>query len=144
MKLKNDLNKFLSNLAVMTFKLHNLHWNVGGSNFVQIHEYTEKLYDDAFEKFDEVAEILKMKGEMPLVKLSDYLKTATLKEIDASSFTVSQVLGILQEDISLMVKDAEKIRKEAAEADDYQVSTVFEDYLKGYAKTLWFLRAMKQ
>ncbi len=140
--MKDNLNKFLSNLAVMTFKLHNLHWNVVGMNFVQLHEYTESLYDQTFKQFDEVAEMLKMRGESPLVKLDDYKKGATIKEIEAKAFTAAEVVGILKSDISEMAALADEIRKDAAGADDFKVSTVFEDYLKSYAKTLWFLDAM--
>ena len=53
----NKLNVYLSNLALWNVKLHNLHWNVTGRTFVQIHEFTEKLYDEVFEQFDAVAEI---------------------------------------------------------------------------------------
>ena len=34
---------YLANLAVWNAKLHNLHWNVVGRAFVQVHEYTEGL-----------------------------------------------------------------------------------------------------
>ena len=37
------INKYLSNLAVEYFKLHNLHWNVVGINFKSTHEYLEVL-----------------------------------------------------------------------------------------------------
>ena len=77
----NKLNVYLSNLALWNVKLHNLHWNITGRTFVQIHEFTEKLYDEVFEQFDAVAEIQKMQNNMPLVKMSDYLQQATLSEI---------------------------------------------------------------
>ena len=65
MKNKENLNRYLSNLAVLVTKTHNLHWNVVGARFKAIHEYTESLYDYYFEKFDDVAETFKMKGEYP-------------------------------------------------------------------------------
>lgn len=139
----NSLNVFLSNLAVLTYKLHNLHWNVTGPSFVQVHEFTEKLYDTSFEQYDEVAEILKMQGEMPLVKMSDYLAHATIKEIDAKSFKESEVIKIVDEDIKEMNRLALEIREEADKAGNFHVVSVFEDYLKAYAKNLWFLKAMQ-
>ena len=39
---------YLANLAVWNAKLHNLHWNVVGPAFVQVHEFTESLYDEVF------------------------------------------------------------------------------------------------
>ena len=50
---------YLANLAVLNAKLHNLHWNVVGRAFIQVHEYTEGLYDELFEQFDAVAEAMK-------------------------------------------------------------------------------------
>ena len=55
MKLVKEFNQYLANLAVVTFKLHNVHWNTVGTQFVQVHKYTEELYDETFEFFDAVA-----------------------------------------------------------------------------------------
>ena len=33
------LNTYLANLAVINIKIHNLHWNVVGSQFVAVHEF---------------------------------------------------------------------------------------------------------
>lgn len=139
----NNLNVFLSNLAVLTYKLHNLHWNVTGPSFVQVHEFTEKLYDTCFEQYDEVAEILKMQGEMPLVKMSDYLSHATIKEIDAKIFKEAEVLKIVDEDMKEMNRLALEIREQADKAGNFHIVSIFEDYLKAYAKNLWFLKAMQ-
>ena len=45
MNLKKEFDLYLSNLAVMTFKLHNLHWNVTGLAFKSIHEFTEMMWN---------------------------------------------------------------------------------------------------
>lgn len=37
----DKLNIFLSNLAVINVKIHNLHWNVVGPNFFVVHKMTE-------------------------------------------------------------------------------------------------------
>lgn len=140
----DSLNTFLSNLAVLTYKLHNLHWNVTGPSFVQIHEFTEKLYDTCFEQYDEVAEILKMQNEMPLVKMTDYLAHATIKEINAQDFTEAEVVKIVDADIKEMSRLAREIREIADKEGDFHVVSVFEDYLKAYAKNLWFLKAMQK
>ncbi len=138
----NKLNVYLSNLAVWNVKLHNLHWNVTGQNFTQIHEFTEKLYEESFEQFDAVAEVQKMRDEFPLVKIADYLKNSTIKELDAKDFTITEVLKSTEADMKTMAALAKKIRDEASEKDDFQIANMFEDYLDSYAKNLWFLRSM--
>lgn len=138
----NKLNVYLSNLAVLNAKLHNLHWNVTGRTFVQVHEFTEKMYDSVFEQYDAVAELIKMHNETPMVKISDYLKNATIKEIDAKDFTADEVLNILKADINEMAALAKEIRDDASAKDNFQVANQFEDYLASYSKNQWFLKAM--
>lgn len=141
MKHYEKLNEYLSNLAVLNANLHNLHWNVVGNQFVQIHEYTEKLYDDVFEKFDAVAEILKMKGEKPLTKLSEYLENASIKELDGDRFSCREVLEIIEGYLDDMRKLATEIRNEADEEGDFEVVMEFEEHVAGYSKELWFVRS---
>ena len=43
------LNSYIASLLVWNVKLHNIHWNVTGHLFKPVHEYTEALYDRAFD-----------------------------------------------------------------------------------------------
>ncbi|HOA56279.1 MAG: Dps family protein [Anaerovoracaceae bacterium] len=142
MKNYDKLNVYLSNLAVLNANLHNLHWNVVGKQFVQVHEFTEALYDDFFEKYDAVAEMLKMKGKKPLVKLSEYLNTASIKELDGDRFTVEETLKIVKDYLVEMKKLATEIRNEADEDGDFEVVAEFEGHVAGYSKNIWFIEAM--
>ena len=126
MKNKENLDRYLSNLAVLVTKTHNLHWNVVGARFKAIHEYTESLYD------------------YPLAKLSDYLKHATVKEIEPKDFTIPEVVASIKEDMELMLADARKIREVAAAEDDFTISNLMEDHVAYYVKQLWFLEAMSK
>lgn len=143
-EMTNALNLYLANLAVWNVKLHNLHWNVVGPMFKPVHEYTESLYDEAFEAFDAVAEVLKMRGEMPLCSMKDYLAVATVKEVEARAYSCCEVVGMVREDMELMLNLAKEIRKAAADADDFQVQAMFEDFMEGFVKQLWFIDAMQQ
>ena len=142
MAIYEKMNEYLSNLAVLNVKLHNLHWNVVGLQFVQVHEFTESIYDDFFEKFDAVAELLKMKSEKPLVRMVDYLEKASIKEIDKDKFSTAEVLDILKEDLGKMRELATQIRNLADEAGDFVTVAEFEGHVEGYNKNLWFIEAM--
>jgi len=138
----NKLNQYLSNLAVLNANLHNIHWNVEGLQFVQIHEYTEELYDGFFEKFDAVAELLKMKGERPLVTLTDYVANATIKELDKDKFTVKESLELVLDYLNEMKRLATEIRNEADEDGDFEVVMEFEEHVADYSKQIWFVKSM--
>lgn len=136
------MNEYLSNLAVLNANLHNLHWNVEGLQFVQLHEFTEKLYSEFFEKYDSVAEILKMQGYKPLVKLSDYLKTASIKELDKDVFTTKEVLQTVLDYLNTMKTMALEIRELADKEDDFVTVNEFEDHITEFNKHIWFVKSM--
>lgn len=142
MKNYKNLQTYLSNLAVLNAKLHNLHWNVEGKQFMQVHEFTEKLYEDAFEKMDEIAEVLKMKEIIPLVKMNDYVKNATIKELPGKSFNCEEALKIVTGDLKEMKDLTTTIREEADSDDDFEVVAIVEEHVAFYSQKLWFLRAM--
>lgn len=133
---------YLANLAVWNAKLHNLHWNVVGGAFVQVHEYTEKLYDEVFEQYDAVAEAAKMRDKFPPVRLTEFLELATIEELDARAFPVKEVVAIVLEDMLKMQALAKVIRDGADEQGDDLLVAQFDGYLEFYAKQVWFLKAM--
>ncbi|EEI85219.1 ferritin-like protein [Anaerococcus lactolyticus ATCC 51172] len=136
------LNTYLANLAVLNIKIHNLHWNIVGSQFVSVHEYLESEYDKAGERLDEVAELIRMSGEFPVANLKEYLEISTIKEIETSKeVSIKEALEIVLSDIKLQKELALEIRKEANEADNFPVANVMEDHIEDYNKQIWFVES---
>lgn len=140
--LERDFNNYIANLGVMIFKLHNIHWNVEGPQFVAVHEFTESLYDEIFEYYDAVAEHLKIYSVSPDVKMSDYLKNASIKEIDAKKFEIKESLGIVKEDLEELRKQATGLRNACDNEGWFSGVTMFEDQVNYYNKQIWFIRAI--
>lgn len=136
------LQKYLSNLSVLNVKFHNIHWNVVGKKFMEIHNFTEEVYDGLFEDFDEVAELLKMKNVMPLSTMAEYLENATIEEVKARDFSQKESLEMAKADLELMKDLATEIRNTADEEGDFETVALFEDYVANYSKNIWFLSAM--
>ncbi|WP_311526113.1 DNA starvation/stationary phase protection protein [uncultured Parvimonas sp.] len=143
MKDFKSLNVYLSNIAVMTTKLHNLHWNVEGRNFYQTHTFTEGLYDTFFEWYDEVAESIKMRGGFPCASLKEYIEIATIKELESKKVTVDEVNEIVMNDLVALKEEATKIREEADEAGDFIIVGMLEGHIGELQKNIWFFRASK-
>ena len=138
------LNQYVADLYVLNVKLHQLHWNVVGLQFVMIHEYTEELYDDLFKKFDEAAEALKIQGEVPLGKVSDYIKISKIEELDTANYSVDFVIKEIKKDLAYLKELLSKIRRAASEEDDFEVANMAEDHISDFSKQLWFISAMTQ
>ena len=141
-ELVGKVNGYLANVGVSYIKLHNLHWNVIGPEFKAVHEYIETLYDAFADVLDEVAELLKMNGEFPLASLKEYLEAASIKELDSKDYGVKESLSIVLADMEEMKAQAEDIRKDADEEDDYALVGMMEDHLGDYNKTIWFIKSM--
>ena len=136
------LNTYLANLAVINIKIHNLHWNIVGSQFVSVHEYLESEYDKAGERLDEVAELIRMSGEFPVANLKEYLEISTIKEIESSKeISIKEALEIVLSDIKLQKELDLEIRKEADEADNFPVANVMENHIEDYNKQIWFVES---
>ena len=120
-----SINKYLANLAVEYFKLHNLHWNVVGINFKSTHEYLEVLYNGISETLDEVAEVLKMKGECPLVSINEYLNNSSIKELKCKDVKSDEVFKIVSKG-----KNITKFQIEEPSLNEIFVSKVGESYEK--------------
>ena len=142
MKKVQLMNTYVSNLAILNIKLHNLHWNITGIQFMPIHKFTEELYEDFFVKYDVVAEQLKMLGDNPLATTKDYLENTTVTEVPAKDFNTDEVLEILAADLNLMKDLATEIRNIADEEGDFTTVMIFEDHVAGYSKNLWFINSM--
>ena len=142
MKHLDLLQKYLANSAVLNIKMHNVHWNVVGLQFLKIHNFTEEIYDKLFDDLDEVAELLKMKNIMPLSTMAEYLEKTTIKEIKAKDFNIKESLEILQNDLGIMRSLAVDIRNLADEEGDFETVAMFEGYVAYYSKNLWFVNSM--
>ena len=140
--LNNALNTYIANIGVGYIKLHNLHWNVVGSQFKAVHEYLESLYDAFADVLDETAELLKIAGAQPVASLKGYLEIATIKELGDEAVDQKKALEITLADLELLRDQALAIRKAADAHDCFGVANLMEDHITNYAKQIWFLRSM--
>lgn len=137
-------NNYLANIGVMYIKLHNLHWNVVGPSFKQVHEYLETLYDYFATILDEVAEFIKMDESYPLASLSEFNECATIPDIDSVDYRVEEALAILLDDIKTLKAQASVVRTFTDKVDKFQLGNMIEDQICEYDKMIWFITSMKK
>ena len=141
-ELANSVNVYIANIGLGYIKLHNLHWNVVGSQFKAVHEYLESLYDSFADVLDEGAEILKMCGEQPVASLKEYLALATISELPDGVVDQKKALQTTLADLETLRDQAASIRALADKDDVFGVTNLMEDHIQNYAKQIWFLRSM--
>ncbi|MGL4953147.1 MAG: Dps family protein, partial [Culicoidibacterales bacterium] len=139
--LTTEMNNFLANLNVMYVKLHNLHWNVTGMGFFEIHVKLEELYTDITLDLDEVAERILTIGHKPLASLKEYLQIATISEIASQSIKAPTAVQVAIADYIILLEQAQTILALAEATNDLGTQDLMGGLISKYEKTIWMLQA---
>ena len=134
-----ELNQFLSDLAVFYRKLQNYHWNIEGKDFFVIHEKLEEYYDEVNDSIDEVAEYILSKNGEPLGTMKDYINTTKISEAENKKVKSDYILKELIKDYSYLLDSANNIKKSADDILDNATSTFMDEFISDYTKKLWML-----
>lgn len=139
-----NLNKFLSDLAVLYRKLQNYHWNVVGKQFFVTHEKLEEYYNDINKDIDEIGEHILILGGQPLGTMKDYLEKTTLAEAKNEKIMTCEIYINIKADYQVLYNTAHKIKEQADNEKNYATSSLMDNYLQKYGKILWMLSAQKE
>lgn len=61
--LSDALKQFLATTFAYYLKAHMFHWNVEGPDFGQLHKFLSRVYEDAFDSIDQIAEYIRTEEE---------------------------------------------------------------------------------
>jgi len=140
-KLIDLLNKQVANFGVLYTKFHNFHWFVYGKHFVSYHEFFEKLYDEAAENLDAVAERVLMLGGKPLASLKEFLENTSIVEA-TKQFTVDEMLKETLSDFQKINSEIQETIKVGQELGDEVTVDLLIGIAKDLQKHIWFIESM--
>ena len=75
-----SLNRTLASYQIFFHKLQSFHWNVLGNDFYDVHDVTEEMYKRGLSNIDELAERIRIFGQIPEVRLTKYLEQSIISE----------------------------------------------------------------
>ncbi len=130
------LNELLADYHIFYMNVRGFHWNIKGGNFFVLHEKFEELYDDLFQKIDEIAERILTLGQTPAHNYSTYIKVAKVKEAVNISDDKGSVSSILNS-FEVLIERQREILNAAAEADDEGTNALMSDYISEQEKLVW-------
>lgn len=135
------LNKQVANFGVLYTKFHNFHWFVYGKHFVTYHEFFEKLYDEAAENLDAVAERVLMLGGKPLASLKEFLENTSIVEA-TKQFTVDEMLKETLSDFQKINSEIQETIQVGQELGDEVTVDLLIGIAKDLQKHIWFIESM--
>jgi starvation-inducible DNA-binding protein len=135
------LNQILADEYVLYTKVRNYHWNVEGSNFMEMHKFYEDMYDGIDEAIDEIAERVRMLGHYAEGRLKDFLQLANLNEEAYTNNQKKQLQNLLN-DHETMIRG---LRKDITAFSDKYKDDGNADFVTGlmekHEKWAWFVRS---
>ena len=140
-KIALELNKVLADEFILATKTHNYHWNIEGSNFMEMHKFYEGLYDELDETIDEVAERIRSIGLYAEGRLIDYLKLTHLDEPEYTTDQKTQLSNLLS-DHEIVIKNLRKLinifQVDCKDAGSADFAT---GLMEKHEKMAWFIRS---
>lgn len=159
--IQTDLNTLLNTYRIASHNVQRFHFFVKDNNFFEIHEHTEKLYEEYNDKVDEIAELLLSVGLTSAnITITDSLKNSLIKEDNTLSAEnngreiVDKIIQYTETFIAAQSELLMKIEQEKKrmlevynDAIVYGKLSIISDTLIGYikeqSKFLWMLSSTK-
>lgn len=139
------LNNLLADEFVLLAKSWNFHWNVKGPSFGSYHSFLEKIYIEAFNNIDNIAERIRAINGRPIGSLKGALEHNRIKEEDEHKPLPSSLamFKILLEDYETVIREVKTDLKNLESKDPIDEGTLsfLQSYIEKTEKTCWMLRA---
>lgn len=137
----NSLQKVLADEYVLYTKTRNYHWNVEGSNFMEMHKFYESMYEQLDEVIDAVAERIRALGHYSEARLKDFMQLTELEEQAYTTDQKSQLQNLL-DDHEIIIR---YLRKCIIDFGDTHRDMGTADFVTGlmeqHEKLAWFIRS---
>lgn len=137
----NALQKILADEQILYAKTRNYHWNVEGSNFMEMHLFYERLYNELAEAIDQIAERIRKIGHFAQGRLQDFLKQARLLEGEYTNDQGEQLKNLLSDHETVIrslrndIDDFDKKYKDAGSTD------FITGLIQQHEEWAWFIRS---
>lgn len=136
-----ELNKVLADEFVLYVKTRNYHWNVEGSNFMEMHKFYESMYEELDEIIDDVAERIRALGHYAEARLMDYTRLTHLSEPESTNQPKEQLQNLLVDHETIIKNLRKLITLFAEEHKDAGSSDFATALMEKHEKMAWFVRS---
>lgn len=139
-EISKELNKALSTYQIFYHKLQNFHWNVVGGDFFDIHDLTQEMYERSVKDIDEIAERVRVMGQVPLYRITDYLENSMIKESQydlSAEFMVRHLIS----DVEILIETLIGLHQASTNSGDLGGGLMASQMIKKFETDHWKLSA---
>ena len=134
----DKLKILLCNSYTLYLKTQNYHWHVKGPNFKSLHELFEQQYTELATAIDNIAERIRMLGEIAPASFDDFSKYRTLKDGN-SNLASNDMLKELHTDHLLVVDLLNETLALVSNLNDEGTAALLSERTSAHEKMAWML-----
>ncbi len=138
------LNGRLADTFDLYSQLKQAHWNVKGSDFIQLHELYDQVAEGVLEFADTIAERATALGGLALGTARMAAAGSTLDEYPLDAVEGLQTVRVIADRLAAYGASVRKAIDEALELNDQDTGDVFIEVSRAIDKHLWFVEAHLQ
>ena len=138
------LNARLADTFDLYSQVKQAHWNVKGSDFIQLHELYDLVAADVIEYVDTIAERATALGGLALGTARMAAKASTLDEYPLDAVDGMDTVAAVADRLAAYGALAREGIDKATELEDMDTADLFTDVSRTIDKHLWFVEAHLQ
>ena len=139
-ELRADLQRALIDITVLSLVGKQIHWNVVGPNFRDLHLNLDEVVDIAREGSDELAERMRAINAYPDARPATIAAQTSVPEAPEGGVITSDAVDYIVAAINAVTPTLRDIHDAVDEADPSS-SSILEDYTQRLEQQSWFLSA---
>jgi starvation-inducible DNA-binding protein len=132
------LTNVMSDAFVFYFKAHSFHWNVTGKDFPQLHDFFGKIYENVFDKIDDLAEHIRALNAPAPMNLASILANSKIME-NKDPLTAMEMVAALEVDNTRVLAGLLACAKMAEAADEIGLNDFLTSLYDEHKKLAWML-----
>ena len=143
-RLVEVLNTSLADTLDVQSQAKYAHWNVKGSDFIQLHELFDKVAEHLEDAVDTIAERITALGGVANGSLRQAAGASTIPEYDFDARKGMDHVAVLADRLAKLANGARKNIDETAKLGDPATSDLFTELVREMDKDLYFLESHLQ
>jgi starvation-inducible DNA-binding protein len=138
------LNARLADTFDLYSQVKHAHWNVKGSDFIQLHELYDTVAENVLEFVDEIAERATALGGLALGTARMAAAASTLEEYPIDAVDGMETVAAIADRLGAYGASIRAAIENALELDDEDTADLFIEVSRAIDKHLWFVEAHLQ
>jgi starvation-inducible DNA-binding protein len=138
------LNARLADTFDLYSQLKQAHWNVKGSDFIQLHELYDSVAEPVIEYVDMIAERATALGGLALGTARLAAAASTLDEYPIDAVAGADTIGVVADRLAAYGASVRAAIDAAVELGDQDTADLFTEISRAIDKQLWFVEAHQQ